>query len=193
MRKRNSARRAAHFAAAMGIVTSLFVPCSQALAHAVVFPKSAKPGAYEKYAIRVPNEKKTATTKVQIRFPEGLRVVSFGEVAGWQLLEERNSAGAITGATWTGELAPERFVEFPFVAVNPASETELVWPVFQTYSDGERVDWTGTKDSKQPASVTSIEKSGEGGGGSLPVTAAAILISFVALGVALRPRRTGQG
>ena len=120
---------------------------SIARAHAVVFPKKSNPGAYEKYVLRVPNEKDIPTTRVEIRFPPGLRVVSFGDVAGWQLEELRDSANAVVGAAWTGSLPAERFVEFPFVAVNPKESATLTWPAFQTYASGERVEWTGPEGS----------------------------------------------
>ena len=106
------------------------------LAHAVVFPKKSAPGAYEKYVLRVPNEKGIPTTRVEIRFPRSVRVVSFGDVAGWQLAEVRDSSNAIVAAVWTGTLEPERFVEFPFVAVNPKENSALTWPAYQTYANG---------------------------------------------------------
>ena len=163
-------------------------------AHAVVFPKKSTPGAYEKYVLRVPNEKGTATTRVEIHFPAGVRVVSFADVPGWTLETLTDSAGKVTGAVWTGTLPPKRFVELPFVAVNPKEETRLVWPAYQTYADGERVEWTGAEDAKTPASSTRIapEGSGEGGSAGSPLalwlSAAALVLSLVGLGVALRPR-----
>ena len=168
-------------------LTAIVLVPSALLAHAVVFPKTSAPGAYEKYVLRVPNEKGVATTRVEIRFPAGVRIVSFSEVPGWQLEEIRDSANAVTGAVWTGVLPPERFVEFPFVAVNPASGT-LTWPAFQTYDGGERVAWTGAPDSERPASITSIANVGKGGGGALAVylAATAVVMSLVSLGLALR-------
>jgi hypothetical protein len=62
----------------------------------------------------------------------------------------------ITGAVWTGTLAPQRFVEFPFVAANPKSGTALIWPTYQTYAGGEKVEWTGAEGSKTPASSTKL-------------------------------------
>lgn len=125
-------------------------------AHAVVFPKASTTGAYEKYVLRVPNEKAVATTKVEIHFPAGLRVTSFADVPGWKLEIITDSAKAITGAIWTGNLPPQRFAEFPFVAANPKTDTKLEWPAYQTYADGEKVEWTGPEGSKAPASVTTI-------------------------------------
>jgi hypothetical protein len=127
-----------------------------ACAHAVAYPKVSAPGAYERYSLRVPHEKAIATTRIEIRFPQEVRVTSFEEVAGWQLEVVTDSAKKIVGAIWTGTLPPQRFVELPFVAVNPKSGGQLSWPAFQTYANGERVEWTGPKGSKHPASITMV-------------------------------------
>lgn len=168
-------------------LAALLVP-SVASAHAVVFPKRSTHGAYEKYVLRVPNEKDIATIRVEIRFPSGISVVSFGDVPGWQLREVRDSANAVVGAVWTGNLPAERFVEFPFVAVNPKEDALLVWPVYQTYASNERVDWVGPPDSERPASSTTIEASTDFIGGKLAVYLAgvAVLMSLMSLGLALR-------
>jgi len=163
------------------------VAVSEALGHAVVFPKSSSPGAYEKYVLRVPNEKAVPTTRVELRFPDSARVISFSDVAGWQLEIIRDSANRIVGAVWTGTLQPERFVEFPFVAVNPANHATLTWPAFQTYAGGERVEWTGPADSERPASATVIEAAaGDSGRLTLYAAGAALLLSLLSLGLNLR-------
>ena len=127
-----------------------------ATAHVTVQPRAAKAGGYERYVVRVPNEKNVPTLRVEIRFPAGLRVTSFQDVPGWKLEVLSDSAKRVTGAVWTGTLPPQRFVEFPFVAANPKEATKLVWPAFQTYADGERVEWTGPEGTKTPASATTI-------------------------------------
>lgn len=159
-----------------------------AQAHAVVFPRKSTPGAYEKYVLRVPNEKDVATTRVEIKFPAEIRVVSFGDVPGWTLQAVKDSSGRITGAIWTGNLPPERFVEFAFVGVNPREDARLVWPAFQTYADGERVDWTGPEDSKRPASATTLGADSGVGSATKYVGGAALVLSLLSLGLALRPR-----
>lgn len=171
-------------------VAALAIP-GLALAHAVVFPRASAPGAYEKYVLRVPNEKDTsATTRVEIQFPAAVRVISFADVAGWQLQVRRDSTGRIAGATWTGSLPPERFIEFPFVAVNPREETRLVWPVYQTYSDGERIGWIGPENGDEPASVTTIGASGVAGGTRWApyVAVIALVLALVSLAMSLRTR-----
>jgi uncharacterized protein YcnI len=172
----------------LSILALVAIVPSSASAHAVVFPKKSTPGAYEKYVLRVPNEKGVPTTRVEIRFPAGTRIVSFSDVAGWQLEELRDSSNAIVGAVWAGTLEPERFVEFPFVAVNPKESTTLTWLAYQTYADGERVDWTGPENSEKPASSTSVAASNEAGGGrlSLYLSIVAVILSLMSLGLALR-------
>ena len=174
------------------IAVGVLLP-SVALAHAVVFPRSSAPGAYEKYVLRVPNERDVPTTRVELRFPPGLRVVSFGEVAGWNLEIMRDTAQHITGAVWTGVLPKERFVEFPFVAVNPTDSVRLTWPTIQTYQGGEVVNWTDPDTaSKTPVSGTVVSNPVsvpvKVSRTSLYLSLAAIALALIALSVAVRPR-----
>jgi uncharacterized protein YcnI len=186
------AQRARAKARSFIVIAALLVP-SVALAHAVVFPKTSAPGAYEKYVLRVPNERDTPTTRVEIHFPTGLRVVSFGDVAGWKLQVLTDTAQRIIGAVWTGALQKERFVEFPFVAVNPEDSTSLAWPTIQTYANGERVEWTSPDTaSKTPVSSTLIGDTTPRpirvSRTSLYISLVALLFALTALGVALRPK-----
>ena len=187
---------AAAFASAGALVPST------ARAHVTVWPRTASHGAYERYVVRVPNEKDVATTRVEIRFPAEVRISSFLDVAGWKLEVLTDSAGKITGAVWTGNLPPKRFVEFPFVAVNPKEGARVVWPAFQTYAGNEIVEWTGPEGSKTPASVTTLtarpaaapaadttaRAAASGGGSSMPlyVSLAALALALVSLGFSLR-------
>ena len=158
-------------------------------AHAVVFPRQSTTGSFEKYVLRVPNEKAVATTRVELHFPAGLRVTSFAEVPGWQLEVVTDSAKAITAAIWTGNLPPQRFIEFPFVAANPKTDTKLAWPAYQTYADGERVEWTGPQGSKRPASVTAIGAANAAttdGTATRLVPWVALALAIVSLGLAMR-------
>ena len=192
-RVRRTAALSALVAPLAALMFVLLVP-ALALAHAVVFPKASAPGAYEKYVLRVPNEKAVATVRVELRFPADVRVTSFGDVPGWQLEVLTDSARRITGAVWTGTLPPQRFVEFPFVAANPKTDARLVWPAFQTYADGERVEWTGPEGAKAPASVTTIAAataaaatpSGGEGGATRWVPWAALGVGLLSLGLVLR-------
>ena len=175
------------------IVAGILLLPSIVFAHAVVFPKTSTPGAYEKYVLRVPNERDVPTLKVELHFPQGLRVVSFGDVPGWKLQVLTDSAQRVMGAIWTGVLLKERFVEFPFVAVNPKDSTSLFWPTYQTYEGGERVEWTGPDStSKTPVSSTAISDPAvvpvKVSRTSLYISIIALALALTALGVALRPR-----
>ena len=125
---------------------------------------------------------------MEIRFPADVRVISFADVPGWMLQVVRDGEGEITGAGWTGTLAAEHFVEFPFMAVNPTEETSVIWPVTQTYAGGEAVEWVGPEDSDTPASATLVEVAEKPvlGRTSLYLNVAAIVLALLALGFALR-------
>jgi uncharacterized protein YcnI len=184
-------RRRIVFAAAATVAAAAVGLPTLSWAHAVVYPKQSTTGGYEKYVLRVPNEKAVATTRVELHFPAGLRVTSFAEVPGWQLEIVTDSAKAITAAIWTGNLPPQRFIEFPFVAANPKTDAKLVWPAYQTYADGERVEWTGPEGSKRPASATTIAAAAgtasAGQGGYVQwLPWAALLLSLLSLGLAMR-------
>lgn len=175
------------------IALAVIIAPAVALAHAVVYPKTSRPGAYEKYVVRVPNERDLPTTRVELHFPDGLRVVSFGDVPGWKLQTLTDTAQRIIGAVWIGVLPKERFVEFPFVAVNPKDSTSLSWPTYQTYEGGERVEWTSPDTaSKTPVSSTLVSEEVQRpisvSRNSLYISVAALLFALTALGVALRPR-----
>lgn len=54
--------------------------------------------------------------------------------------------------------------------------------------DGERVDWTGPEDSKRPASATTLDADSGAGGMTKIVAIAALVVSLLSLGLALRPK-----
>jgi uncharacterized protein YcnI len=175
------------------LLIALLVFSSLAWARAVVFPKTSTTGAYERYSLRVVNERDVPIIRVEIRFPSGLRVISFGDVPDWKLQILTDSTQNITGGVWTGALPKARFVEFPFLAINPKDSTALNWPVYETYQGGERVEWT----SPDTASKTPISSTLLSGGAPVPVRVSrtslyisliALLFALTALGVALRPK-----
>jgi len=181
--------RGALVAASLAGAALTLLPAA-ARAHVTVWPRSAARGAFERYVVRVPNEKNVPTTRVEIHFPAAVRISSFLEVAGWQLQVLTDSAGKITGAVWTGSLPPKRFIEFPFIGVNPKEGDRVVFPALQTYESGEIVQWTGPEGSKTPASVTTLtERPAAGAGvGSMPLYVAltALVLALVSLGLVLR-------
>ena len=177
------------FAAAGAALLGLIAPLI-AFAHDVVLPRTSAPGRIQRYVLRASNERTVSSTRVEIRFPPEVRVTSFEKAPGWRLEVLSDSAKRILGAVWTGSLSPQRFVEFPFRAANPAIETEVVWPTLQTYADDEVVAWTGAEGSNQPASTTSIRSpSVVPSGAQTPLVSwTALAVALIATGLALRPR-----
>jgi uncharacterized protein DUF1775 len=176
------------------VLVSLAFVSSIAWARVVVFPATSTPGAYEKYSLRIINERDVPTLRVEIRFPTGLRVISFGDVPGWKVRVLADSAQRVTGAIWTGVLEKQHFVEFPFLAVNPKEGTTLTWPTFQTYQGGERMEWTSPDTtSKNPVATTLLSEASppppiKVSRTSLYLSIIALALALTSLGVALRPR-----
>ena len=122
-----------------------------ASAHVTAWPQQSAPGAREKYELRVPNERKSATITVEIRFPAGLRVTAVEQKPGWQAEAFRDGSGNLIGVRWLGNLPPEQFTEFGLLGINPASARELAFTVIQAFADGTKVEWSGAAGSKTPA------------------------------------------
>lgn len=124
--------------------------------NAIVFPAQSNVSAGERYVLRVPNERAVATIGVELTFPAGLKVMSFQDVPGWKLTIHKDNAGVPIAAEWNGNLGVDRYVDFPFVAVNPDTAAVLTWPTTQEYLGGELVHWTGADTSQTPVSSTRI-------------------------------------
>jgi len=128
-----------------------------AISRPIVLPIESNVSSWEKYVLRVPNERGVATVSVELTFPAGLKVISFQDVPGWKLTVHKDSAGIPIAAEWNGNLGVDRFVDFPFVAENPDTAAILTWPTTQEYSGGELVHWTGADTSATPVSSTMIK------------------------------------
>jgi uncharacterized protein YcnI len=122
-----------------------------ASAHVTVTPQQSAPGAREKYELRVPNERKSATITVEFRFPATLRVTAVEQKPGWSAEAIRDSSGNLAGVRWVGNLPPEQFTEFGLLGVNPANGGELVFTATQAFADGTKIEWSGAAGSKTPA------------------------------------------
>ena len=122
-----------------------------ASANMTVSPQQSASGAREKYELRVPNERKSATITVEFRFPAGLRVTAVEQKPGWSAEAIRDASGNLTGVRWVGNLPPEQFTEFGLLGVNPANGGELVFTAIQAFADGTRIEWSGAAGSKTPA------------------------------------------
>jgi uncharacterized protein YcnI len=130
-----------------------------ASAHVTVQPKEAPAGSFQVFTVRVPSEKESATTLVKVAIPEGVDVTRFEPKSDWTYDTEKNAGGKITSVTWKAAgagLGATEFGEFRMQGKVADNAKELVWKAYQTYSDGEVVEWTGAPDADKPASVTTV-------------------------------------
>ncbi|MFP5111021.1 YcnI family copper-binding membrane protein [Bacillaceae bacterium C204] len=140
-------------------VISLFFYSSIASAHVTVMPKTSSTGAWETYTLKVPVEKDVATTKVTVKVPAGVEMMSYQPVPGWTYSSEKDASGKVKTFTFeaTGEgIQSGQFQQFVFVAKNPEKATKAAWDAFQYYKDGSIVEWTGNEGSDAPHSITDI-------------------------------------
>ena len=77
--------------------------------------------------MRVPNEKKVATIRLEGEFPPELNVYGFEFKLGWKIDFKKDDTGKIVGATWTGTIVPYEFVEFGILGLNPTEGKVLTW------------------------------------------------------------------
>jgi uncharacterized protein YcnI len=161
---------------ALGLVLLLsFGFAGLASAHVVVSPNTAPAGSYQVFTVRVPSEKDSSTTLVKVAIPDGVNVSRFEPKTDWTYEVEKNADGKMTTVTWkaTGTgLGATEFGEFRMQGKVADDAKELVWKAYQTYGDGETVEWVGAPDADKPASVTTITAStGDGHGDSHGATA----------------------
>ncbi|WP_372628803.1 YcnI family protein [Cohnella sp.] len=139
-----------------------------ASAHVTVQPKEAPAGSYQVFTVRVPSEKDAATTQVKVAIPDGVNISRFEPKPDWTYEVEKGAEDKIVSVTWkaTGSgLGATEFGEFRMQGKIADDAKELSWKAYQTYSDGEVVEWTGAPDADKPASVTKVtEATGDGHG-----------------------------
>jgi uncharacterized protein YcnI len=138
---------------------------SPAVAHVTVNPREAPADSFTRFAIRVPNESKTATIEVTVKLPEALTAVGFQPKPGWTRsvtiaklakpvqVEGESVTERIATVTWKGgSLRPGEFDEFGLSAHVPNTPgRQLVFPTLQKYAGGEVVRWIGSPDGDEPA------------------------------------------
>ena len=140
---------------------ALALVASVAHAHVSVRPRESKPGATEKYIVRVPTEGKVATTSVELDVPSGVVVDSVEPMDGVKA-DLKREAGRIVSITWTVTIDPGASREFSFTAKNPSEGAEIAWKAHQRYVDGTTSEWVGAAGTRQPAPVTKLTAAGTG-------------------------------
>ncbi|MFO3701923.1 YcnI family protein [Staphylococcus felis] len=133
-----------------------------AQAHVTLNPNTSEPGSYDEYNVRVPVEKDSHTTKLELEVPDGLTLSTVEPVVGFKHRFEKDKQGNIKKVTWeaTGKgIGPNEHMDFPIVVANPEKEGTFKWKAIQTYKNGDVVKWTSDdEDSETPAPVTEVKK-----------------------------------
>ena len=124
-------------------------------AHVTVWPQESRPGAGERYTVRVPTEGQVATTAIELEVPPDVRVTGV-LVGGGYTYEARREGDRIVAITWRQEIKPAEYGEFVFFAVNPKSGAQIAWKARQRFADGTSADWVGVEGDRRPASVTRL-------------------------------------
>jgi uncharacterized protein YcnI len=181
------------------MILLFFVSVPAAWAHVTVYPREAAPGSYEKFTVRVPTESESPTVKVEIEIPEDVEISRVEPKAGWTYELVRDGNDRVSRVVWTADgpgLASTEFGEFNMQGRVGSNAERIVWKAYQTYGNGEVVEWIGGEDSDRPASVTTVKAPSRGDSSStligqltLILSIAAMVLSLAALILALRKRR----
>lgn len=140
---------------------ALTLVASVAQAHVSVRPRESKPGATEKYIVRVPTEGKVATTSVELDIPAGVVIDSVEPMEGAKA-DMKREGGRIVSITWTVTIEPGANREFTFTAKNPSEGAEIAWKAHQRYADGTSSEWVGAAGTRQPVPVTKLNAASGG-------------------------------
>jgi uncharacterized protein YcnI len=103
-------RRAAMALAVAGGALALAAAPLAARAHVTVWPRQSQLGAREAYVIRMPNEKKAATVRLDAEFPPEARVTpKAGATLTWKFVQTYADGTKVewTGAPGTPTPAPQ--------------------------------------------------------------------------------------
>ena len=161
--------RTAHGRFVTGLVVALVV-VGVASAHVTVNPPQVGTSTLATFTVRVPTEKDVPTIKLRVEFPASLVVSRFQHAPGWKREVEKDAAGRISAATWSGgQIASDEYEDFAFLARTPKDPGTLTFKAYQTYQGGETVAWVGAEGSDSPAPVVKVTASGVGSGATASV------------------------
>lgn len=145
-------------------LTLLLALPSLAAAHVGVRPRESKPGAEERYTVRVPTEGNVATTSVRLEIPDGVTVLEVEKAAG-ESFEVEKKGDRIVAISWKRNIPPKETGEFFFRARNPQAGAEIAWKAHQHFVDGTHTAWVEPVGGKRPGPVTKLVDTATQGGG----------------------------
>lgn len=146
-------------------------------AHVQVTPALVAPADSVRFAVLVPGERAPArTVRIDLKVPDGVLPYAFAETPGWTRENVERSDGSIDRIVWTGDLPPDGFAEFAFLAGTPDAPGTIAWKALQTYDDGTVVRWIEGPDGELPAATTRVDptapRMADGDGGAAAPTSA---------------------
>ena len=145
-------------------LTLLLALPSLAAAHVGVRPRESKPGAEERYTVRVPTEGNVATTSVRLEIPDGVTVLEVEKPSG-ESFEVEKKGDRIVAITWKRNIPPKETSEFFFRARNPQAGSEIAWKAHQHFVDGTHTAWVEPAGGKRPGPVTKLVDTATQAGG----------------------------
>ena len=139
--------------AVAGLTVVLLLVAGPAFAHVAVETDNARPGAVGVLTVHVPNESDTAdTVEVALQLPEGFAFVGAKQRKDWRITAS-DDVVTIAGGT----IPPGASADFRLRVRNSTEKGTYPFPAIQTYSDDERVRWTGEAGSDSPAPVLVVK------------------------------------
>lgn len=173
---------------AVAVAGILCAVASTAHAQVAIHPRSAKPAAWERFALRVVNGTDTATTGVRVDVPDAVTILGIDSIAGWTTRSGLGTDSAPQFVEWSGgKLHRGQFLEFSFLGrvVGDARRTELVFPVTITRE-------SGTVLPPQRLLVTVVGRTQLSVRGVTAIAGTALGVALIALIVAIaRGQRSG--
>lgn len=173
-----------------GFAVAAWVAPWAAHGQATISPRNTTPAAWERFAVRVVNQTDTATVAVHIDVPDAVTILGVQPVPRWSVRQVAATVSAPQSIEWHGgELRRGEFHEFVFLGrlAGDARQTELVFPVRLTRSDGSIVEDRGLRVAIEGRTRLSVR-------GVTAVAGTALGVALIALMVAVsaRQRRIGS-
>ena len=186
-------------------------------AHVTVQPREAAAKSSTQFTVRVPNEKDVPTESVRLEFPPELQVLRLKPLAGWTTEVERDANGRIAAITYKGStIGREEYQEFSLIARLPEATGPVRIKAYQNYVGGMKVAWVNDAEpqpaptiavtapiasaapaadpfaapaAQAPAAAPTPSAPASGQSTGTWLGGVSLLVSVVALALALRPRR----
>ncbi len=166
---------------------------SVVFAHSTVSPSQTATSKYETFTLSVPTEKEVPTVGIRLLVPDGVDRVTPFVKPGWKINVGKDG-DKVTQIEWTGGAVPAGQKDiFQFTARTSATDTTLIWKVYQTYQGGEVVAWdqapgddVETPYSKTEVKVDTSSTTEKKSKLDLPITLSivALVFSIIAMSVA---------